>query len=84
MSVCKMVWICFLKLLCFLFFQPTFILLSKFILLSHIAQSNVKVINYHLTKKFMCPTFRLLEDCFDILYASISVWVHIENHVLNT
>ncbi len=41
------------------------------------------LINYHLTKKFICPTFRLLEDCFDILYASISVWVHIENHVLD-
>jgi hypothetical protein len=35
---------CFLKLkiLCFLFFQPTFTLLSKF-MLSHVAQSNVKV-----------------------------------------
>jgi hypothetical protein len=41
------------------------------------------LINYHLTKKFICPTLRLLENCFDILYASISVWVHIENHVLN-
>jgi len=41
------------------------------------------LIDYHLTKKFICPTFRLLEDCFDILYASISVWVHIENHVLD-
>jgi hypothetical protein len=52
-------------------------------LLSHIAQSNVKIINYHLNKKFMCPTFRLLEDFFDILYASIDVWVHMESHVLD-
>jgi hypothetical protein len=31
----------------------------------------------------MCPTFKMLEDFFDILYASINVWVHIKSHVLN-
>jgi len=31
----------------------------------------------------MCPTFRFLEDCFDILYVSINVWVHRKNHVLD-
>jgi hypothetical protein len=42
------------------------------------------LINYHLTKKIICHIFRLLNNFFDILYASISVWVHIENHVLDT
>jgi hypothetical protein len=85
MSVCRIAWICFtkLKICCFPFFQPTFILLSKFMMLSHMAQHKSILINYHLTKKFICPTFRLLEDYFDILYASISVWVHIKNHVLD-
>ncbi len=41
------------------------------------------LINYHLTKKIMCPTFKLLEECSEILYAITSVWVHIENKILD-
>jgi hypothetical protein len=85
MNVCRMVWICFFKQIrfCIPFFS-TFTLLSKFTLLSHIAQSNVKVLIIIWLKNSYVLLLDFKELFWHFIYATISVWVHIENRVLNT